>query len=116
MSAPKHTPGPWSVSMPSGQDAFNGRRVTVTHNGSMIADLDWNSPQENMANAALIASAPELAARIAALDELLAEKQRQCDKLTDACERALMVIASASPSHPETVKAVRAALAERRAE
>ncbi len=62
-----HTPGPWAVSMPSGQTAFNGRRVTVTANGSMIADLDWNSPMENLANAALIAAAPQLRDALAAL-------------------------------------------------
>lgn len=57
--------------MPGGQTTFNGRRVTVTHNGSMIADLDWNSPEENMANARLIAAAPELLTACKAADRLL---------------------------------------------
>ena len=62
MTTPKHTKGPWAVSMPGGQTTFNGRRVTVTSHGNMVADLDWNSPAENMANARLIAAAPGLLA------------------------------------------------------
>ena len=69
-SCGQHTKGPWTVSIPGGQTALNGRRVTVTARGSMIADLDWNSPAENMANARLIAAAPDL---LAALEAIFAE-------------------------------------------
>ncbi len=65
-----HTPGPWDVTMPGGQTAFNGRRITVTANGSIIADLDWNTPAENQANANLIAAAPELLAALQAMVDL----------------------------------------------
>lgn len=71
MNTPSYTKGQWAVSMPGGQTTFNGRRVTVTCNGSMIADFDWNSPQENMANAQLCASAPDLLAQRNALLEAL---------------------------------------------
>ncbi len=65
--------------MPGGQTTFNGRRVTVTCNGSMIADFDWNSPQENMANAQLCASAPDLLAQRNALLEALQELRSYAD-------------------------------------
>jgi hypothetical protein len=55
----KHTPGPWHVQR---HDAGDSRRITITGRSGMVAvaDVDWNSPIENDANAALIASAPEL--------------------------------------------------------
>ncbi len=88
MSAPKHTPGPWSVAQsfrPGAQ--FTIRATLGKSTPFVVAETACLHPTwgDELANAALIASAPELAARITALDALLAEKQRQCDLLTDAC-------------------------------
>ncbi len=86
MSAPKHTPGPWSVAQsfrPGAQ--FTIRATLGKSTPFVVAETACLHPTwgDELANAALIASAPELAARIAALESLLAEKQRQCDLLTD---------------------------------
>lgn len=56
-SCGQHTPLPWKASNPGGQTTLSGRRVTLTHNGSMIADFDWNTPSENAANAEFAARA-----------------------------------------------------------
>ncbi len=133
-----HTPGPWAVSMPGGQTAFNGRRVTVTHNGSMIADPDWNSPKANMANARLIAAAPDLLAALTdairqrdtaqtALQEyredrrtLAGQVQRfetnlaaltaERDALRDVCNTALDLIEPNTHQHRLVLDRIRAAL------
>ncbi len=87
MSAPKHTPGPWSVAQsfrPGAQ--FTIRATLGKSTPFVVAETACLHPTwgDELANAALIASAPDLAARIAALESLLTEKQRQCDVLTDA--------------------------------
>ena len=92
MSAPKHTPGPWSVAQsfrPGAQ--FTIRATLGKSTPFVVAETACLHPTwgDELANAALIASAPELAARIAALESLLAEKQHQCDRLTDALHAAL---------------------------
>lgn len=76
MSAPKPTPGPWSA-----DKWAPGYTVSAPNSHYSVCHLeDCNNAE---ANAALIASAPDLAARISNLEALLAEKQRQCDTLTD---------------------------------
>ncbi len=86
MSAPKHTPGPWSVAQsfrPGAQ--FTIRATLGKSTPFVVAETACLHPTwgDELANAALIASAPELAARIAALESLLTKKQRQVDLLTD---------------------------------
>jgi len=61
----QHTPGPWKVQR---HETGDSRRITITGRPGMIADVDWNAPDENTANAALIASAPDL---LAALEQCL---------------------------------------------
>lgn len=98
-----HTSEPWAVSAPDGQTTFNGRRLTVTHNGNMIADLDWNSPRENMANAERIVSCVNGCQCInpAAVPELVAALEQ--------CRHALDVALCGTPS-PEYFHAVKRAL------
>ncbi len=85
MSAPKPTPGPWSVAhsfRPGAQFTIHatiGKSTPFVVAETACIHKTWG---DERANAELIASAPELAARIAALDTLLAEKQRQCDRLS----------------------------------
>jgi hypothetical protein len=84
--------------MPGGQTTFNGRRVTVTANGSMIADLDWNSPTENLANATLIAAAPDLLAALKAIvskSYLRDGPHEDCHVHPDLIEQARVALTSA---------------------
>lgn len=53
------TPGPWRVQANEEQGRY-GRRVTVHSSSGMLADCDWNGPEENEANARLIAASPTL--------------------------------------------------------
>jgi hypothetical protein len=84
MSAPQtptgSTPGPWRVVERAEQGTANGRRVTVEARGCIIADVDWNTPRENTANAALIASAPDLLAEVTRLRNAL----RDCVEIADS--------------------------------
>ncbi len=81
MSAPKHTPGPWHAT---------GTGIVKDEQGRSLAIIQAPRGEiplaEAVANGELMASAPELASRIANLESLLAEKQRQCDVLTDALD------------------------------
>jgi hypothetical protein len=52
--------GQWRVFEPSGQGKPNGRRIMVKSDGGPVCDCDWNSPQENMANAKAIAAIPAM--------------------------------------------------------
>lgn len=91
----KHTAGPWAVSMPGGQTTFNGRRVTVTARGSMVADLDWNTPLENMANARLIAAAPELLEAVNNLLDYVVIPEQRDSGYQAAVEQAEAALAKA---------------------
>lgn len=54
-----HTLGPWRVV----NHPFRGnvgQRITVDASNGILADVDWNAPTTNAANARLIASAPTL--------------------------------------------------------
>lgn len=121
MSAPKHTPGPWHAT---------GTGIVKDEQGRSLAIIQAPRGEiplaEAVANGELMASAPELASRIANLESLLAEKQRQCDQLTEAC-RAISesvpcqsdhcrhyVLAHGKPCDVEAIRLVRAALGERR--
>ena len=67
-----HTPGPWSVEREDGLDGWKG--ISVFSDAKLrIANLVMQLDDREMANAKLIAAAPELLA---------------------ACERALLLIAS----------------------
>ncbi len=89
MSAPKPTPGPWSVAhsfRPGAQFTIHatiGKSTPFVVAETACIHKTWG---DERANAELIASAPDLASRIACLDALLAVKQRQCDMLTDALD------------------------------
>ncbi len=88
---PKTTPGPWIVCEPyTDRAVFPIGYARGDGATNIIAEVNsqGGTPDQQRANAALIASAPELAARIANLESLLAEKQRQCDRLTDAGQTA----------------------------
>lgn len=53
----KPTSLPWRVVTRSEQGTSNGRRITLDAQSGIVADLDWNTPKENEANAALIVQA-----------------------------------------------------------
>ena len=53
----KPTSLPWRVVTRPEQGTSNGRRITLDAQSGIVADLDWNAPQQNQANAALIVQA-----------------------------------------------------------
>ncbi len=92
MSAPKHTPGPWRVGL--NRNVIPSRVEVWARKDALCVAGGLGDGPEAEANAALIASAPDLAARISTLDALLTEKQRQCDLLTDAGQTAAINLAN----------------------
>ena len=93
MTDTKHTPGPWHIGVrqPTSDKFIYGQ------NGEEIADCDMinNFPENNLANARLIAAAPTMASRIqGAIDCLSQNKVFPADiehaksLLIDALERA----------------------------
>lgn len=79
MSRTKHTPGPWTVMRtPSGYDHIrgpNGKRIS--HECSDLDDLD----AEGMANAYLIAAAPELLEACRVAVAIFSERLSQTDDM-----------------------------------
>lgn len=69
----KHTPGPWNV-FPTGIEGKHGPTVSIDKNPlKIIARPDWHGDhQEYLANATLIAAAPDL---LEALQSLMADLQ-----------------------------------------
>lgn len=57
MNTPKNTPTPWRVVKRNEQTTISGRRVTVDASSGIVADVDWNTPEANLANASLIVRA-----------------------------------------------------------
>ncbi len=57
-----HTDGPWRIILREDQQAFDGRKVTVEAQTGIVADVTFgfNHGGENLANARLIAKAPDL--------------------------------------------------------
>ena len=57
----KHTAGTWRIQRnPEGTE----RRITISGEGGILADLDWGSLSEREANASLMAAAPEMLAAL----------------------------------------------------
>lgn len=90
-----HTPGQIEVSHPGGQTTQAGRRVTLTINGNIIADCDWNSPGDNEETAARLARAwnchQDL---IDALQDLLEADEAICDNTGSKADQAMSRIAA----------------------
>lgn len=66
----KHTPGPWEACKP--EEALHAVRRQIAHNplGMIICDVGYGETEEvNIANARLIAAAPDLLAALIGLDE-----------------------------------------------
>lgn len=68
MSDAKHTPGPWHATANGGDD-YDARPLMVCggRDAELIADCrthDWIGDDEKVANAKLIATAPDLLARL----------------------------------------------------
>lgn len=61
------TLNPWTVEQYPEQGTTNGRRVMVRSQGSIVCDVDYNTPQENIRNARLIAASPELLSALQAM-------------------------------------------------
>ena len=53
----KPTSLPWRIVARPEQGTSNGRRITLDAQSGIVADLDWNAPQQNEANAVLIVQA-----------------------------------------------------------
>lgn len=95
MSEAKHTPGPWRVRAFSQRMTIQGNVHQVTDEAGYPAAFvpAWNDPEpgkvgapdEAIANAELIAAAPTMAARIAALEETLLEWDRLSLVIDSAC-------------------------------
>lgn len=86
MSNTKHTPGPWAVSTKS-----EAIRIVSKH-GTFIVQMT-DEFEVNLANARLIASAPEVVATAQALLEVYLEGTRDVSeqhKLWSALEKALI--------------------------
>jgi len=79
----KPTPGPWSVSEGSPDIGIVTDEVLVA---MVVQDEDFPcEPQAQMANARLIAAAPDLAQGYATILDRLATKPMQDDELADLC-------------------------------
>ncbi|KKM92478.1 hypothetical protein LCGC14_1218080 [marine sediment metagenome] len=96
-SEAKHTPGPWSIGG-DGADVFAGGKAPTYATARHIADCQPEAPgllgmaSEDVANAELIAAAPETAAQ---RDELLA-----------VCEAMIRAWNKADSAFPESTRSV----------
>lgn len=84
MSEPTFTPGPWGWCMPD--EVFPA--VFCNENGNIIADLydAKNNQRQMVANAALIAAAPEMYAKLKELADVLRFGGMLCTNRTMAQE------------------------------
>lgn len=78
--------------MPGEASSISGRRTTVTRNGNMIADLDWNMPEENLANAEFIVRACNVHAELL---EMLVDTVKQLETAKYWTKQALGPTATA---------------------
>lgn len=108
MSETKHTPGPWRVVAADDYEVHSNATPTkYPHRdkrddlGRFVAIIGNRAPDYGMADACLVAAAPEL---LAALKDILSADQEfrttlphgaMKDKLTLACEAAIEVVAKA---------------------
>lgn len=67
VSGEKHSPGPWLRSLTTGR--FPIVQLITASDGTIVGEVYGHSDEDCVANALLIASAPDMAARIAALEE-----------------------------------------------
>lgn len=67
MSEPKHTPGPWKI------DARNLFALIIEDSTKGLAMVAGRSVDERIANAALIAAAPDMLAFIVRLTEIVGD-------------------------------------------
>lgn len=110
----KHTPGPWTI-YDDGEDGSDIIMAHIDGENSDIAEMSRDlPPAQRKANAALIASAPDLLAERDRLREVNAELVAALEDVTSAYERAITAL-GAHEWGMLTIEAARAALAKVRA-
>lgn len=95
----KHTPGPWTVYDDSNDGKTN--RIEIVAIGKTVARIYHSVPSEDLPNALLIASAPDL---LTALENLLfaateRDKKNRIRQFDDFVDQATSVIAKATGKH-----------------
>ena len=83
----KHTPGPWEISGGTNKKGelyiWRKARPGIIDGGAIAAVLHHYAPAELAANAALIAAAPDMAARIKKLEEVNADLRAALERYVD---------------------------------
>ena len=83
----KHTPGPWKA-----RDLDSDRETpTIWEGGNQIAEVECGIHKENLANARLIAAAPETAAERDSLREINKELVKMLDWFMDKLDDKTLV-------------------------
>ena len=96
----EHTPGPWKAYKKNGRNGYSIHGAVGSPNenqiahvrGTCIGNTMKKMDEEEVANARLIAAAPEL---LASLERILEWIDRGCDPSKTSIERALAAIAHA---------------------
>ena len=74
----EHTPGPWHILFTSEPDSFGPGReryIGKSHEDQVCRTVGYDDRAKDIANAELIAAAPDL---LAACEKLVAEQEEQC--------------------------------------
>ncbi len=78
----RHTPGPWSIG-PSGKMIISGPRTDFAH-GQVIASISAGPGKNTVANARLIAAAPDMLALLHRICDEVETPKQLVNAITDA--------------------------------